>query len=161
MRRGIFAAVALTLLLVLGAVGIGMASYQAGAQMGYAQGAQINPQAEAAPATGGFVMPHAGMPGAMMYGRGYGMPFGMGFGHPFGIVGGIVAFIFGLLFIGFIFRLIGGMFFGGRMGWGGRGMHGGWHNGGGVPPWADEMHRRMHEKSDANAPAQPKTDQTA
>jgi hypothetical protein len=156
MRRGIFAAVALTLLLVLGAVGIGVASYQAGAHMGYAQSAQLNPSNDGVPSTDSRVAPWQVMPGRMMYGRGFGMPFG----HPFGILGSILACIFGLLFIGFIFRLIFGMAFRGRMGWGRHGMHGGWRNGGDVPPWADEMHRRMHEKSDANAPTQPKTDQT-
>ena len=153
MRRGIFAAVALTLLLVLGAVGIGVASYQAGAQMGYTQGALINGATDDAPAPGGRVVPQQWM---MIYGRGYGMPFGhfMPFGLPFGLLGGIVSFIFGLLVIGLIFRLIGGLFFRRHIGWGGGGMR----NGGGVPPWAEEMHKRMHDKSDASGTTPPKND---
>ena len=156
MRRGIFAAVALTLILVLGVVGISVASYQAGAQAGYAQGAQLDRPTDGTPSNDSRVAPYMVMPGAMMYGRGYGMPFF----HPFGILGGILAILFGLFVLGVIFRVIGAMVFGRRMGWGGHGMRGGWQSGGGVPPWAEEWHRRMHEKGDASGTtAQSKTDQ--
>jgi hypothetical protein len=85
-------------------------------------------------------------PGMMQPGRGWGF-------SPFGFIGGIFRLFFTLALLALAVLVLRRLFFGRgpRWGWGGPGSHG--H----VPPWAEDMHRKMHERMDAaaSAPAAP------
>lgn len=179
MKGRFFAAVALAGLLVLGAIGIGGASFRAGMMNGYAQGAiaaqaaapQTGDGAQTAPqpvpqyapfGRGGMVAPYAAYPA-------YGMRGGMmGFGSPFGFIGKAIGFLFGLFFLMFILKMIFGfgMMRRMRMGWGGHGGHHGpmggqwgpktdaereeWMKNG--PPWMREWQKRAQEQQKPDAP---------
>lgn len=135
-RRGIFVAIALAVVLVIGAFTAGAVGFQIGAQTGFAQGAQT----AALQAGADRVLP---APGAVPYAY-YARPFG--WGNPFG---GVLACLFGLAGLFVLLSVLRFAFFRPfrRWGWGGPGMHrpGG---PGSVPPWAEEWHRKMHEKTD-------------
>ncbi len=87
--------------------------------------------------------------GGYYYGRGM---------SPFGFIGGIFRLFFTVVLIGLALMFLRRFFFGrGRgWGWGGPGRWGGPDGPGAhgnVPPWAEEWHRKMHEKMDAPATA--------
>jgi hypothetical protein len=81
------------------------------------------------------------------YGPGMLQPgYGRGF-NPFGFIGGIFRLLFTLALLALIVLVLRRLFFGRGprwgWGWGGPGSHS--H----APPWAEEMHRKMHERMDA------------
>ena len=123
----------LGLLVVIGAVALGVGAYQAGLAAGATQ--------VVAPGTTGAVVPY------------YGHPFGFGFGF-FGFLGT-------LLFIFLIFAVIRAVAFGGRgRGWGGPG---GWSGGPGGQGWRgspwesrahdvfEDWHRKAHSGEDGRS----------
>ena len=127
----------LGLLVVIGAVALGVGAYQAGLAAGATQ--------VVAPGTTGAVVPY------------YGHPFGFGFGF-FGFLGT-------LLFIFLIFAVIRAIAFGGRgRGWGGPG---GWSGGPGGQGWRgspwesrahdvfEDWHQKAHSGEDGPSPASP------
>lgn len=131
-RRMMFVAIAVAVVLLIGAVVAGAVGFQ----IGFGQGAQ----AAALQLGADRVVPAPGTMPLAYHARlgGWGFPFG-----------GLLACLFG--FVG-LFVLFGVM----RMiafrhmrhwAWGGPGAHGP-RGSGGVPPWAEEWHRKMHEKSD-------------
>ncbi len=115
----------LALVIVAGAVGIGVYAYN----MGVAQGMST---------TGKLDVPPSNVAPVPYYG-----PF---FYRPFGFGWGLLSCLFPL-FILFIFFSVMRMVFW-RARWGG--MHRRWD--GGVPPMAEEWHRKMHEQQ--SPPAQ-------
>ena len=114
--------VLLAVLLIAGAVGVGVYAYNAGVAQGLAQG-----DTATAPGTGGVPYPAYGVP--FFY-----RPFGFGFG----LLGCIVPLLFFFLFFG----QLRGILWRGRGGWGGPRGH--WGKGG-VPPTFEEWHRKAHE----------------
>lgn len=112
----------LAIVLIVGAVGIGVYAYNAGVAQGMAGGGNL-----VAPATG--TAPYFG--GPFFY-----RPFGWGFGF--------LGCVFPLLFFFLIFGLLRGIFWGGHWGWR---HHRHWdrdeHD---VPPMVAEWHRKMHEQ---------------
>src|SRR3954454_3317908 len=101
-----FARLALVVLLVVGAIALGVNAYDAGVTAGLAQNGTI------AVAPGYPVGPYVG--------------WGWGFGHGFGFFG----FFGGLLFLILLFALLRAAFGGGRHhGWDGRGGRGPWRSG--------------------------------
>ncbi len=113
----------LAIVLIVGAVGIGVYAYNAGVAQGMAGGGNL-----VAPATGTAPYPYFG--GPFFY-----RPFGWGFGF--------LGCLFPLLFFFLIFGLLRGIFWGGHWGWR---HHRHWdrdeHD---VPPMVAEWHRKMHE----------------
>ncbi len=109
-RRGLLAVV-----LILVAVGVAAAAYQAGVARGVVE-------------SGRLPAPAPGVPPYGYYGPYWHGPFGFGF---FG-------FLFPLLFFFLIFVLLRGLFWGPRWGW-----HGPWRYG--APPSLEEWHRKAHE----------------
>jgi hypothetical protein len=102
-----FARLVLVVLLVVGAIALGVSAYDAGVTAGLAQNGTI------AVAPGYPVGPYVG--------------WGWGFGHGFGFFG----FFGGFLFLILVFALVRAAFGGRRHGWGGpgrRGPGGGWHD---------------------------------
>src|SRR4051812_735553 len=134
-----FARVLLLVILIAGAIGLGVTAYDAGVTAGLAQNGNVvvNP--------GYAVAPYAG--------------YGWGFGHGFGFFG----FLGGLLFLFLLFGLIRAAFGGSRRGWGSGHGHGwsagGWRDEGGRS-WEDrarEAHDAWHRNhpDDPNRPNQP------
>ena len=116
--------VLLAVVLIVGAVGVGVYAYNAGVAQGMIESGKV-----VAPATG--LAPYA-------Y---YGGPF---FFHPFGWGFGFLGCLFPLLFFFLFFGLLRGIFWGGRWGWRHhRHLDSGEH---GVPPMVEEWHRKMHEQ---------------
>jgi hypothetical protein len=111
------------LVLMAGAVGIGVYVYNAGVAQGLA-------------ASGKIVVPEGGVVPYPYYPPFY-RPWGFGFG--------ILGLVFPLLFVFLILGLLRGILFrgwhGSRWGWGG--PHGEWPKG--VPPMMEEWHRKLHE----------------
>ncbi len=136
------ARVLLLVVLIVGAIGVGVTAYDAGLSAGLAQHGDV-----AAP--GYLAAPYYG--------------WGWGFGHGFGFFG----FLGGLLFLFLLFALIRAAFGGPRRGWGGGwgGGHGrGWYAGGwrdeGGRTWEDrarEVHDAWHRDhpDDPNGPDRP------
>lgn len=124
------ARILLAVVLVGGAIGLGVNAYNAGVTAGLAQSGQI-------------VVTPGGYPVAPYVGYGYG-------GHGFGFFG----FLGGLLFLFLLIGLVRAAFGGGRRGWG-PGGHGGWgpsgHGGPGGPGgWrSDAWEQRIKETHDA------------
>jgi hypothetical protein len=110
--------VALGVVVVLAAIGIGVSVYDAGVAQGIAQGAQIVPR-------------EAGVAGSPYYGYygQYARPWGFGFGF-FG-------FLFPLFFLFLVFAILRGIF------WGRGGHRRDWDDR--VPARFEEWHRRLHE----------------
>ena len=117
-----FAILGVVLLSVL----VGVAAYDAGVSHGVAQQLAAQGGQAAAPAAP-YPYPY---PYPYMWYR----PWGFGF-------------VFPLLFLGFWFVLLRGLFWGRR--WR-NGYHPGWH---GVPPAFDEWHRQAHERLKEHTPA--------
>ncbi|HLO32460.1 MAG TPA: hypothetical protein VK249_25140 [Anaerolineales bacterium] len=118
------------LVLIAAVAGIAYFAFQAG----FAQGSPITIQAPSGQ-TAPLPYPYYG------YGMPFHRPFGFGFG--FGCFGPLLAFFL-------IFLLVRFIFWGGRWGWGQRGMYGPWRHGwgeGGVPPMFEEWHKRAHGQS--------------
>jgi len=114
------ARVLLLVVLIAGAIGLGVTAYDAGLSAGVAQN--------------GNVVVAPGYPVAGYY--------GWGFGHGFGFFG----FLGGLLFLFLLIALIRAAFGGPRRGWGGGwgGGHGhGWYPGG----WRDEQGRTWEDRA--------------
>jgi hypothetical protein len=111
------ARVLLVIILVAGAIGLGVTAYNAGVSAGLAANGNVTIN----PAIPGAVGPYVG------YGYGYGW-----FGHGFGLFG----FLGTLFFIFILFALIRAAFGAGR-GWGRYGGYGRW---GGPARWADPDH---------------------
>jgi hypothetical protein len=114
----------IALLCLAGAIGIGVYAYNLGVAQGLADSGKLP-----APAVG--VMPYP-----YWY-----APFGF---HPFGF--GLLSCLFPLFLFFVFFSIMRMMFW--RARWGG--MHRKWQDG--VPPMAEEWHRKMHEQQ----PAEPK-----
>jgi len=114
--------VLLVLALAAGIGGISSYAYHVGLAEGLAQTAH--------PGTPGTNAPYPPYP----YGYPWHGPFGFGpFGFPF------FGFVGPLLWILLLVVLLRGVFWGSRGHWARRSY------GGGVPPWFEEWHRRMHE----------------
>ncbi len=111
--------VLLALVLIAGAVGIGVYVYNAGVAQGMADSGKL-----VAPAQGSAPYPY------------YGGPF---FFRPWGFGFGFLGLLFPLLFFFLFFALLRGLLWGGR--WGRYRRH--WE--GDVPPMFEEWHRRAHE----------------
>jgi hypothetical protein len=112
------ARVLLVVILVAGAIGLGVTAYNAGVSAGLA--------------ANGNVTINPAIPGAAGPYIGYGYGYGWGFGHGFGLFG----FLGTLFFIFILFALIRAAFGGGR-GWGRYGGYGRW---GGPGRWGDPDH---------------------
>lgn len=127
MTRRIVLGILIALVLVAGAVMVGVYAYQFGMTQGLAQSGNFQ-----------VVVPEAGA-GVYPYHYGWGGPF---FHRPFGFFG-CLGFLFPLLFLFLIFGLVRRMLWGG---WGHRGWgHHGWR-GEGVPPPFEEWHKRAHSQ---------------
>jgi len=126
MNGRIVFSVLLVLVIVVGAVGIGMYAYN----VGIAQGMATTGKADVPPSAAVTPFQYYGMP--YLY-----RPFGM---HGFGGFG-FLSCLFPL-FIFFVFFGVMRMVFW-RARWGGM-HHRHWE--GGVPPMAEEWHRKMHEQ---------------
>ena len=128
-----FARILLTLVLVGGAIGLGVSAYNAGVSAGLVQSGQV-------------VVTPGGYPVAPYVGYGY----GWGAGHSFGFFGFLGGLVFLFLLIGLIRAAVGG----GRRGWG-PGGHGGGGPGrpdgpGGPGGWrSDAWEQRVKETHDA------------
>jgi hypothetical protein len=115
--------------LLLGALGIGLIAYNIGIAQGLAQGVHV-----VAPETPGTPLPYYG--GPFFYPR----PFGFGFG--------LFGFLFVIFFLFLVFAVLRRLFWRGWMG--GRGFGGGpahWdrdRDTSGLPPMFEEWHRRAH-----------------
>jgi hypothetical protein len=136
MGKSIFFRIVMVFIIIAAIAGLGVFAYQAGLANGAAQVAVTN-GAPGAVVQAPYMMPY------------WGGPFGF---HHFGFFG-----IFGLLipifFFLIIFSAIRGLFWGrhyGMHGWHHGRMdmrHGDWDKEGtDVPPFFEEMHRRMHER---------------
>lgn len=121
------ARILLALVLVGGAVGVGVSAYNAGVSAGLVQSGQV-------------VVTPGGYPVAPYVGYGYGWGGGHGFGF-FGFLGGLL-FLF--LFLGLIRAAVGG----GRRGWG-PGGHGSWGPGGPGGWRSDAWEQRIKDTHDA------------
>jgi hypothetical protein len=131
----------LVVVLVIGAIGLGVGAYDAGVSAGLAQNGNITV------APGYAVGPYVG--------------WGWGFGHGFGFFG----FFGGFLFLILLFALLRAAFGGGRHhGWDGRGGRGpwrsGWQDGEGRSGWEDrarEVHDAWHRDhpGETDRPASP------
>lgn len=112
----------LAIVLIVGAVGLGVYTYNVGVAQGLAQGGNT-----VAPTTGAVPYPFYG-------------PF---FFHPFGWGFGFLGCLFPLLFFFLIFSLIRMVIWGPRWRWH---HHRHWEGDErGVPPMVEEWHRKMHE----------------
>jgi hypothetical protein len=122
------AGVLLTLLLVAGAIGIGITAYNAGVTQGLADSGQV------VVAPGYPVGPYVG-------------GYGYGWGHGgFGFFGFLGALFFIFILIALFRAVLGGGRGHGRGGWGGPG----WGGPGGRGPWSDrarEIHDELHRTS--------------
>ena len=131
MNRRIVFGVLLALVLIAGAVTLGVYAYNLGVAQGLAESARLSdlpPGAEVRP------YPYYG--GPFWFHR----PFGFGF---FGCFGP-------LLFIFLIFLLFRGLWWGGRWGYGPGWKRG--HRDQGVPPVFEEWHRRAHGQETEQTP---------
>lgn len=127
------ARVLLAIVVIGGAVTLGVSAYNAGVTAGLAQTGQV------VVTNGGTIVP-----GGAYIGYGYG--WGWGWGHGFGFFG----FLGGLLFLFLLIGLIRAAFGGPRRGWGpgnGPGRHGGWGYG-----WEDRA-REAHDAWHRDHPA--------
>jgi hypothetical protein len=130
MNRKIILGLLLALVLVAGAISLGVYAYNLGVAHGLAESAKLSD------------LP----PGAEM--RPYPYYYGGPFWHPrpFGFFG-----CFGpLLFLFLIFVLFRGLWWGGRWGYGPGWKHGHWD--GSVPPAFEEWHRRAHAQGGEQTP---------
>jgi hypothetical protein len=114
--------VLLAVLLMAGAIGIGVYAYNFGVAQGMAD-------------SGKLAAPAAGAAPYLYWHR----PWGL---HPFGFGLGFVNCLFPLLFFLLLFGLCRAFIRRGRWGWGGM-HHRHWD--GGIPPMVEEWHRKMHE----------------
>ena len=123
MNGRIILGVLLVIVLVAGAVGLGVSAYN----MGLAQGMAVS-GADKAPAAGVAPYPYPFFGGPFWF-----RPFGWGFGF--------LGLLFPLFFFFLIFALLRGIFWGGHRGW----RRGPWMDQQTVPPAVEEWHRKMHE----------------
>lgn len=114
----------LALLLVAGFLGVGAYAYNIGVAQGLADSGKL-----VTPATGVAPYPY------------YYRPFGF---HPFGFGFGFLSCVFPLFFTFLFVSLLRAFVWRGR--WGGMHYR---HWEGGVPPMAEEWHRKMHEQQQA------------
>ena len=135
MNRRTIASVLVFLVVLAGAIGIGVGAYNAGVTAGLAQTGTVVVD------RGAVVAPY--------------LAYGWGYGHPFGFFG----FLGGLLFLFLLFALIRVAVGGGRRGWGGPGWggpggpRGTWHDEG-RHAWEDrarDVHDRWHAEHDGPA----------
>lgn len=120
--------VLLALVLVSGAIGVGVYAYNAGVAQGMiASGKIVVPSTDVAPA------PYYGGP---FFYRSYGF-------HAFGLLGCLVPLLFFFLFFGLLRAFI----WRGRWGW--SGMHHRHWDKETIPPMVEEWHRKMHEPKTA------------
>ncbi len=127
-----FARILLAIVLIGGAIGIGVSSYNAGVSAGLVQSGQVVVRSDGVPIAP--VGPYVG------YGWGWGIGHGFGF---FGFLGGLL-----VLFL--IFGLIRAAVGGPRHGWGGPGHWGGPGGPGGSGDWRrDAWEQRVKEAHDA------------
>lgn len=127
MNRRTIASVLLVLVVLAGAIGLGVGAYNTGVSAGLAQ-------------TGTVVVDRGVVAGPYV-------GYGWGFGHPFGFFG----FLGGLLFLFLLFALMRAAIGGGRRGWGGPGWAGrGWHDDhrSGWEDRARDVHDRWHAEHD-------------
>jgi len=121
------ARILLAVVLIGGAIGIGVTSYNAGVTAGLVQSGQ------AVVVPGGVPV----VPSGAYVGYGYG--YGWGYGHGFGFFG----FLGGLLFLFLLVGLLRAAFGGPRHGWGGPGGRGG---PGGPRGWGDWRHDAWEQR---------------
>jgi hypothetical protein len=114
------ARILLAVVLIGGAISLGVTAYNAGVTAGLAQTGQV------VVANGPYLAPGGAYVG-----------YGWGFGHGFGFFG----FLGGFLFLIFLFALLRAAFGGSHRGWGGRGH--GWGPGG----WRDDQGRGWEERA--------------
>lgn len=131
MNRKIVLGVLLALVLIAGAVSIGVYSYNAGVAQGLVESGKLTDLPAGAE---GRVYPFYG--GPFFFHR----PFGFGF---LGCLGP-------LLFFFLIFALFRGLMWGGPWGRGHGWRHGPWQKG--VPPMFDEWHRQAHQTAEQTPP---------
>ncbi len=137
MNRRIVVGILLAVILIAGAVGLGLTAYNYGVVRGLADSGRFIEE-------GGRGMPI--MP-FMHYGWGL-RPFGFGFGF--------LGFLIPLFFFFLLFWLIRGLFWRSWGGWGHRGWGGKWE--GHAPPMFEEWHKRAHgEGPTPEPPSQPGT----
>lgn len=116
--------VLLALVLIAGAIGVGVYAYNAGVAQGMiASGKIVVPSTDVVPA------PYTG--GHFFY-----RPYGF---HAFGLLGCLVPLLFFFLFFGLIRAFV----WRGHWGWGG--MHHRHWDKETIPPMVEEWHRKMHE----------------
>ena len=118
--------VLIAVLLIAGAVGIGVYSYNFGVAQGLVDSGKL-----VAPAAGAAPYPY-------LY-----RPFGF---HSVGLGFGYLNCLFPLLFFFLLFGLCRAFIWRGRWGWGGM-HHRHWD--GNIPPMVEEWHRKMHEQTPA------------
>jgi hypothetical protein len=118
--------VLIVVLLIAGAVGIGLYAYNFGVTQGMADSGKL-----VAPAAGTAPYPY-------LY-----RPFGF---HSFGFGFGFLNCLFPLLFFFLLFGMFRALIWGGR--WGRWHHHRHWDDGN-VPPMVEEWHRKMHEPKTA------------
>jgi hypothetical protein len=132
MNRRIVFGVLLVLLLIAGAVSLGVYAYNAGVAQGLAESGKL---AALTPEEGARLSPY-------FYGGPFWHPRPFGFGF-FGCFGP-------LFFILLIFLLVRGLVWGGPWGRGHGWRHGPWDRG--VPPMFDEWHRQAHSQGTEQTP---------
>jgi len=146
MTRRIIFGILIALVLIGGAIGVGVTTYRIGYVQGLEQSGKIEFVLPPRAGDGDQVAPDGvgprGMPWGYYGGPGFYRPYGFGGwgwgGGPFGFIG----CLFPLLFFFLIFGLFRGLFWR-PWGWGHRG---GWGPGGGkgAPPMFEEWHKRAH-----------------
>jgi hypothetical protein len=129
MNRRLVLGILLTILVIVGAVGIGVSAYQAGVARGVAESARLVDPETGEPRGDGPFYPYY-----------YGRPFGF---RPFGFGFGFLGLLFPIFFFFLLFWLLRGLFWRGPWGW--RGHRAGWPED--VPPMFEEWHRRAHGQS--------------
>jgi hypothetical protein len=129
-----FARILLAIVIVGGAIAIGVTSYNAGVTAGLVQSGQ------AVVVPGGYPV----APGAAYVG------YGWGFGHGFGFFGFLGGLLFLFLLIGLIRAAVGGP----RRGWGGPGGPRGWGGDGRRDAWAERV-RETHDALQSEAADRP------
>lgn len=131
MNRRIVLGILIVILLVAGAVSLGVFAYNLGLNQNLVQSA-----------ASGTVQPGTGVIPYPAYGPFWFRPFG------FGLFGCFGPFLFFFL----IFLLFRFLFWGGRWGHGPGWRHEHWDRG--VPPMFDEWHKKAHEQEGQNPPPQ-------
>ncbi len=133
MNRKIVLGILVALLLIAGAVSLGIYAYNAGVAQGLVESGKLT---DLPPGAEARLYPY------------YGGPFW--FHRPFGFGFGFLGCLWPLLFFFLIFALFRSLMWGGPWGRGHGWKHGPWEKG--VPPMFDEWHRQAHSQSAEQTP---------